>query len=181
MRRFSLYITLASIVLCTPGLAAQDVKPVSKPDTKSIEVKHFTNADGVQLSPNFQKAFYASFLAEMQRLNVAEQTVEEGAAVVDTEGPHSFIPYFVVLEGTFVTVQEGRENNGKYEAGSAIIEIHFFHRRNHKELDKFKFKILLNGSLQNDEQKVAESAGVQAAEAVRKHLYPDRKMPSWCC
>ncbi len=179
MRRFSLYIALASIVLWPLTLAAQDVKPVSKPVYKSIEVKHFTIADGVQLSPNFSKYFYSSFLAEMQRLNVAKQTIEEGTPVNDTKDSHGMLRYFkgkfkIVLEGMFVSVQEGREKDGKFEAGSANIEIHFFLRKNHKEVAKLKTKVALNESLQNDEQKVAESAGGEAADAVRNFFYPGR-------
>ncbi len=176
MRRFSLYIALANILLWPLTLAAQDVKPVSKPGFKSIEVKHFTIAGGVQLSPNFSKHFYSSFLAEMQRLNVAKKTVEEGAPVNDTKDSHGGMRRFIVLEGMFVSVQEGREMDGKFQAGSANIEIHFFLRKNHQEVTKLKTKVALNGSLQNDEQKVAESSGVEAADAVRKFLYPGRSV-----
>jgi len=171
MRRFSLYMALASIVLWPLALAAQNVKPESKPSTKSIEVKHFTNASGVQLSPNFLRYFYSSFLAETQRLNIADQTVEEGAAVVDTDGPHSFIPHFLVLEGTFVNIQEGHENGGNFEAGSARIDLILYRRNNHKLIMKNKIRIALNGSLQNDEQKVAESAGIEAADVYQKTFH----------
>jgi len=185
MRRFSLYIALAIIVLWPLGLAAQDVKPVSKPQFKSIEVKHFTNADGVQLSPNFLKVFYASFLAELQRLNVADQTVEEGTPVNDTQGPHGSNPQFIVLEGKFVAVKEGRQKGDKFEAGSANLEIRLFRRSDHKALnfppcavcEVFKTKVTLNGLLQNDEQKVAEAAGVEAADAFRTKVVPGKA--SW--
>jgi hypothetical protein len=43
---------------------------------------------------------------------------------------------------------------------------------NHKEVDKYKFKIPLRGWRQADEQKVAESAGVEAADEVREVLVP---------
>ena len=181
---------LVGIILLGPfALAAQDVKPVSKPDFKSLEVKHFTNAEGVRLSPNFSKYFYASFLAELQRLNVAEQTVEEGVPVNDTQGPHGLMPHFIVLEGQFVSVQEGREKDGKFEAGSANIEVRYFRRSDHKVLNfadskhytsssqVLKTKVTLNGSFQNDEQKVAEAAGVRLAGAIRTNWYPGKS--SW--
>ncbi len=171
--------------MCPLALAAQIMKPVSKPEFKSIEVKHFTAAEGVQLPPNFSKAFYASFLAELQRLTVAEQAVEEGAPVNDTQGPHGFKPLFIVLEGKFVAVKEGRQNGDKFEAGSANIEIRWFRRSDHRALsfppcaacEVFKTKVALNGSLQNDEQKVAESAGVEAADAFRIKVVPGKA--SW--
>jgi len=185
MRRFTLYLTLAGILLWPLALAAQNMKPVSKPEFKSIEVKHFTNAEGVQLSPNFSKYFYASFLAEMQRLNVAEQTVEEGAPVNDTQGSHGLNPQFIVLEGKFVAVKEGRQKGDKFEAGSANLEIRYFRRSDHRALsfppcavcEVFKTKVALNGSLQNDEQKVAEAAGVEAADAFRTKVVPGKA--SW--
>jgi len=185
MRRFCLYMVLASIVLWPLTLAAQNMKPLSKPEFKSIEVKHFTNAEGVQLSPNFSKVFYASFLAELQRLMVAEQTVEEGTPVNDTQGPHGFKPQFIVLEGKVVAVKEGRQNGDKFEAGSANLEIRWFRRSDHKALsfppcaacEVFKAKVTLNGSLQNDEEKVAQSAGVEAADAFRTKVVPGKA--SW--
>ncbi len=189
MRKSFLYIALASIVLAPLALAAQDVKPVSKPHFTSLEVKHFTTAEGVQLSPNFSKYFYASFLAELQRLDVAEQTAEEGATVNDTQGSHGMIPHFIVLEGQFVSVQEGREKDGKFEAGYANIEIRYFRRSDHKALSfnnpkcdacnmpVLKTKVTFNGSLKDDEQKVAEAAGVQLADAIRKNWYPSKA--SW--
>jgi len=180
MRRFSMFLALAGILLWPLALAAQNVKPLSKPDATSIEVKHFTNASGVQLSPDFMKHFYSSFLAEMQRLNIGEQTVEEGTPVNDTQGSHGMIPHFFILEGTFVKVQEGRENGGAFEAGSANIEIYFFRRSNHKD-SKYKVKIALKGSLQSDEQKVAELAGVEAADALLKSMHPGFKMSDLCC
>jgi hypothetical protein len=173
-------------------MAAQDVKPVSKADLKSIEVKHFTNAEGVQLSPNFSKYFYSSFLAEMQRLNLAEQSVEDGAPVNDTQGSHGVFSRFVVLEGKFILIQEGHRNGDKFDAGFANLEIRYFRRSNHKALPfagtpgthcleyggcttpLLKLKVTLNGSLQDDEQKVAEAAGVQLADAMRMTWYPEK-------
>jgi hypothetical protein len=181
MRRISLYMALASIVLWPLGLAAQNAKPVSKPHTKSIEVKHFTNAAGIQLSQNFSRSFYASFLAELQRLTVADRTVAEGAAVVDTDRPRGLLPRFLVLEGAFLSLQEGREKDGRSATGFANIEMRFFRMSNHKEVDKYKFKIPLHGWLQADEQKVAESAGVEAADKVREFLYPALKIMDFCC
>jgi hypothetical protein len=179
-------MVLTSIILCPLTLATQDVKPVSKAAWKSIEVKHFTNADGVQLSPNFSKYFYTSFLAELQRLNISEQVVEEGTPVNDTQGSHGIFAYFIVLEGKFAAIKEGRKNGDKFEAGSANIEIHFYRRSNQKQLSfpkectvynvhVLKPQVALNGSLQNDEQKVAEAAGVETADAVREFLYPEQK------
>jgi hypothetical protein len=178
-------MALIIVVFWPLALAAQNVKPVSKPHFKSIEVKHFTNAEGVQLSPTFSKYFYASFLAEMQRLNVAEQTVEEGTPVNDTQGPHGFNPQFIVLEGKFVAVKDGQQKGDKFEAGSANLEIRYFRRSDHRALsfppcsacEVFKTKVTLNGSLQNDEQKVAESAGVEAADAFRTKVVPGKA--SW--
>jgi hypothetical protein len=186
MRRLFLYMALASSVIGPLALTAQEVKPVSKPDFKSIEVKHFTNADGVQLSPSFSKSFYASFLAELQRVNLADQTVEEGAPVNDTQGSHGIMAHFIVLEGRFVGVQEGREKDGKLEDGFANIEIRYFRRSDHKALpfagsncyacttQVLKVKVRLNGSPQDDEQKVAEAAGVQLADAILMTWHPDK-------
>lgn len=180
MRRFSFWIVLASIALWPLAPIAQNAKPVAKPKFKSIEVKQFIIAEGIQLSPNFSKYFYASFLAELQRLNISEQVVEDGTAVNDTQGPHGLNPQFIVLEGKVVSVKEGQQRGDKFEAGSANLEIRYFRRSDHRLLsfppcavcDVFKTKVTLNGSLEHDEQKVAEAAGVEAADAFRIKLYP---------
>jgi hypothetical protein len=185
MRRFFLYIALASIVLGPSASAAQRMKPVSKPQYKSIQVKHFANAEGVQPSPNFSKYFYASFLAELQRLNISEQIAEDGAAVNDSQGTHGLAPHFIVLEGKFVAAKEGQQKGDRFEAGSANLEIRWFRRIDHRALtfppcgvcEVFKTKVTLNGSLQNDEQKVADSAGVEAADAFRTKVIPGKM--SW--
>lgn len=186
MRRFTMHFVLISMVLWPLVLTTQEVKPVSKPDFKSIEVKHFTNADSVQLSPSFSKYSYASYPAELQRVNLADQTVEEGAPVNDTQGSHGIMAHFIVLEGRFVGVQEGREKDGKLEDGFANIEIRYFRRSDHKALpfagsncyacttQVLKLKVRLNGSLQDDEQKVAEAAGVQLADGILMTWQPDK-------
>ena len=114
MRKSFLYVALACIAFGPLVLAAQGIKPLSKPQFKSIEVKQFTFAEGVQLSPDFSKHFYASFLAELQRLNISAQVVEDGAAVNDTQGSHGFNPQFIVLEGKFVAVKEGQQKGEKW-------------------------------------------------------------------
>jgi len=185
MRKSFLYVALACIAFGPLVLAAQGIKPLSKPQFKSIEVKQFTFAEGVQLSPDFSKHFYASFLAELQRLNISAQVVEDGAAVNDTQGSHGFNPQFIVLEGKFVAVKEGQQKGDKFEVGSANLEIRWFRRSDHRALsfppcaacEVFKTKVTLSGSLQNDEQKVAESAGVEAADAFRTKVIPSKA--SW--
>jgi hypothetical protein len=139
---------------------------------KSVEVKHFTKAEGVHLSPEFMKYFYSSFLAELQRFNVADQTVEDGVAITDTDTPKSMMPHFIVLEGTFSAVQEGSEKDGKFEAGSAHIGFELYRRSDHKEESRLNCTVSLDGPPQSAERKVAEAAGVEAAGALRKLLYP---------
>jgi hypothetical protein len=186
MRRFTMHFVLISMVLWPLVLTTQEVKPVSKPDFKSIEVKHFTNADSVQLSPSFSKYSYASYPAELQRVNLADQTVEEGAPVNDTQGSHGVFSQFIVLEGRFAAIQEGGEKDGKLEPVFANIEIRYFRRSDHKALpfsgsncyacttQVLKLKVRLNGSLQDDEQKVAEAAGVQLADGILMTWQPDK-------
>lgn len=181
MRSSMLSIVLASIVLGPLALAAQHVKPVSKPTFTSIEVKHFTAAAGVTLPADFERTFYVSFLSELQKLNVAEQTVAEGTPVTDSQGAHGIIPHFIVVEGTFVSLNEAQEQGAKPEAGSMKIEVHLFRRADHRDLTKYKIQVALTGSLQTDLQKVVEAAGIAAADEFRKQMYPGLKPWDFCC
>jgi hypothetical protein len=83
-----------------------------------------------------------------------------------------------------MNVQEGQEKNGKFEDGYVTISVLTFRRdadKTDKSAETTKFKIPLTASLQNNEQKAAEAAGVQLADEFRKKWYPDRKISNWCC
>jgi len=133
------------------------------------------------LSQNFSRSFYASFLAELQRLTVADRTVAEGAAVVDTDRPRGLLPRFLVLEGAFLFASGRPRKRRKSATGFANIEMRFFRMSNHKEVDKYKFKIPLHGCSRPMNRKWAESAGVEAADKVREFLYPALKIMDFCC
>jgi hypothetical protein len=86
MRRFALVALIpAAILLLTASLSARN----NQPKYKTIEVKHFTKADGVDLSDVFINAFYDGVRAQLEKEKVADQVVADGAAVPDADAADS--------------------------------------------------------------------------------------------
>jgi len=90
-------LLIAALFLLAVCASAED-----KPKFKSIEVKHFPNAEGVELPPEFGDFLYAELRAELQKKKVAEQLPGEGEVVDPADAPKS-----VILEGTVLEYKKG--------------------------------------------------------------------------
>ena len=95
MRRYLLL--LASAFLLTTLAIAKD-----QPKFKSIEVKHFPNAEGVELPPEFSDYLYAELRATLQKKKIAEQLVGENEVVDAADAPKS-----AILEGSLLEYKKG--------------------------------------------------------------------------
>jgi Domain of unknown function (DUF4410) len=69
---------------------------------KTLEPKHFTQAEGVELTPAFNDYFYAELRAELQKAKLANEVVGEGEAVDDADAPNS-----AVIVGTITEYKKG--------------------------------------------------------------------------
>ena len=82
------------------GVAA---KPKDEaPQYKTAEAKHFTTAEGVELSPAFVDYFYAELRAELTKAKLASEVIGEGEAVDDADAPNS-----LVVSGTITEYKKG--------------------------------------------------------------------------
>lgn len=72
---------------------------------KSVEAKHFTRAEGVELSPDFSDYLYAELRAELTKAKLFGQVIGEGEVVDAADAPSS-----VIIEG----------NIAEYKKGSAV-------------------------------------------------------------
>ena len=124
-------LLLAALLLLTVCASAKD-----EPKFKSIEVKHFPNAEGVELPPEFGDFLYAELRAELQKKKVAEELVGEGEVPDPAAAAQS-----VVLEGNILEYKKGsvvREHLTPYGAifgaGARVIRAHIkVTRRNNNE------------------------------------------------
>ncbi len=115
MRKFCLLVTAA--FLLTTWVSAKD-----KPKFKSIEVKHFPSAEGVELPPDFGDLLYAELKAALQKKGIAEQLVGEDEVVDATDAPKS-----ALLEGSVLEYKKGsvvKESLIGFGAGARSLTAH---------------------------------------------------------
>jgi hypothetical protein len=72
------------------------------PQYKTAEAKHFTTAEGVELTPAFVDYFYAELRSELTKAKLVNEVVGEGEAVDDADAPKS-----LVISGTITEYKKG--------------------------------------------------------------------------
>lgn len=95
MRKY--WLLLAATFLLTTGVSAKD-----QPKFKSVEVKHFPNAEGVELPPEFGDYLYAELQATLQKKKLAEHLVGEGEVIDAADAANS-----AVLSGSILEYKKG--------------------------------------------------------------------------
>ena len=92
-------IALAAALLVLPSYAFSKDKETQ---FKTVEAKHFTQAEGVELSPAFADYFYAELPAELKKAKMADDVIGEGEAVDDGDASKS-----AVIVGTITEYKKG--------------------------------------------------------------------------
>lgn len=69
---------------------------------KTVEAKHFKEAEGVELSPSFADYFYAELRSELTKAKVSGEVIGEGEAVEDSDAAKS-----AVITGTITEYKKG--------------------------------------------------------------------------
>ena len=72
------------------------------PQYQTAEAKHFTTAEGVELTPAFVDYFYAELRSELTKAKLVNEVVGEGEAVDDSDTPKS-----LVISGTITEYKKG--------------------------------------------------------------------------
>jgi len=96
MHRIS-WIIVTLVFLSATWAIAKD-----QPKFKSIEVKHFPNAEGVELPPEFSDYLYAELRSTLQKKKLAEQFVGEDEVVDAADALNS-----VILDGSVLESKKG--------------------------------------------------------------------------
>jgi hypothetical protein len=161
MRRFALVALIpAAILLLTASLSARN----NQPKYKTIEVKHFTKADGVDLSDVFINSFYDGLRAQIEKEKVADQVVADGAAVPDADAADS-----VVVEGRFTEFEGAHHSAGSliWASGKTKYVVTLYRRSDHSVLKAFTHD-RPHAKLQEDI--LGQRLGAIAAELVKQNL-----------
>ena len=88
---------LAALLAIAPAMA-KDKNALFK----TVEAKHFTQAEGVELSPAFNDYFYAELRNELKKANLAQDIIGEGEAVDNSDATKS-----AVIVGTITEYKKG--------------------------------------------------------------------------
>jgi hypothetical protein len=83
-------------------VTAATARPKNDVLYKTAEAKHFTTAEGVELSPAFVDYFYAELRAELTKDKLVSEVIGEGETVDDADAPKS-----LVISGTITEFKKG--------------------------------------------------------------------------
>ncbi len=116
MRRWQLL--LAVVMLFPLFSAAADTAP----KYKGVEVKHFTGAEGVELTAEFYDFLYADLKSELQKSKLFEQILGEGEVIEPGDAPKS-----TSLQGSVNEYKKGsvvKESLIGFGAGRRSLKAH---------------------------------------------------------
>jgi hypothetical protein len=96
-----LSLLLASLMFLSPAVVPARAKDAA-PKYKTVEAKHFTRAEGVELTPEFVDYFYAELRTELQKTKLFAQVIGEGEVVDEADAPESMI-----VDGSITEYKKG--------------------------------------------------------------------------
>lgn len=95
-------IFTVALIAATFAIGASAAPKDETPQFKTAEAKHFTTAEGVELSPAFVDYFYAELRNELTKSKLVKEVIGEGETVEDADAPHS-----LVISGTVTEFKKG--------------------------------------------------------------------------
>ena len=97
MRFIRMGLVAAFLLTVLPGFAKD-----KEAQFKSVEAKHFTRAEGVELSPEFTDYLYAELRSELTKAKLFGQVIGEGEVVDTGDAPSS-----IIIEGNITEYKKG--------------------------------------------------------------------------
>jgi hypothetical protein len=126
---------------------------------KAIELKHFTQADGLGLSQDFVNSFYDGLREHLIKGGVANQIIDEGATAPDADAAAT-----VVVEGKFTEFKSGAL------VGTVGSEIKLYHKNDHSLIATITPKVPYKPSPFNTDKTIGKAAGGRTAYEIKKAL-----------
>lgn len=133
-----------------------------KTQFKIAQVTHFTQADGVGLPQVFIDAFYDGLRENVQQFKIADQVVDQGATVSDTDAANA-----VVIEGQFLSMKKG----GIFTPTVIEMEVKLYRKSDHTLLKTIPVEGAFKGFASPD-QAIGKLQGGNAAASIGKALNP---------
>lgn len=140
----------------------------ASPKFKSVEVKHFSRAEGVELSPQFPDFLYAELREQLQKSKMFEQILGEDEAVDPSEANQSLI-----VEGSVLEYRKGskaKEYLVGFGAGrrSLTTQVKVLRRSNNESLLAKELKVKATSF--RDEKLLAKFLAQKIAGEVKRSL-----------
>jgi hypothetical protein len=153
-----------AILVCAVTLAAKDAEP----QFKTMEVKHFTLAEGVALPENIDQReylslFYDQLREQLEKHKLAGQVLAEGAAVPDAEVADS-----IVVEGKIAEFKKA--GHAMLSPGMLAMEISLYHRKDHSLLRTIRPDVKIPPAAYKNDEVFAKGSAAWAASEIRKAL-----------
>ena len=130
-------------------------------DVRIIEVKHFTQSQGLNLSPEFINSFYDGLRERLIKEQVASQIVDEDSAVPDAEAANT-----VIIEGKFTEYKQG----GFLVVGAVSSEIKFYRKSDHALFKTITARVPFKPSPLNTDRIIGKATGGRTAYEIKKAL-----------
>jgi hypothetical protein len=142
-------------VLFAGGLAAQDITlPLS-----AIQVKHFTQAEGVNKSQEFLDYFYQGLLDSLPKTKVAAQVFGEDGAVPEADAANA-----ILVEGQILEVKH------KGLIGVVRTEVNLYRLGDHQLVKNFVTEVPYKPSPMNTDKTIAHASGGRLAYEIQRQL-----------
>lgn len=156
-------VLLATLMLA-PGATAKDPEVTYK----TVEAKHFTRVEGVELSPAFSDYLYAELRNELGKTKLFAQVIGEGEAVEDADAANS-----VVIQGVITEYKKGNRAADAiigFGAGarSLKMDVNVIRRSDHQDMGAINAHVKI--SPRWNEEVMAKAAAHQIAHEIKKKL-----------
>jgi hypothetical protein len=130
-------------------------------DVRIIEVKHFTQSEGLSLSTEFINSFYDGLCEHLKKEQVASRIVDENSAVPDAEAAETLI-----IEGKFTEYKQG----GFLMVGAVSSEIKFYRKSDHALIKIITARVPYKPSPLNTDKIIGKATGGRTVYEIKKAL-----------
>jgi hypothetical protein len=125
----------------------------------AIEIKHFTQAEGLGLTPEFMSIYHGSLLAAMPKMKVAARVVDDGGSISDAEATNA-----VVAEGRMVALKKGGM------VGRLGLEISLYRRSDHTLVRFLTTEVPFKVTPLTKDKHIADATGANTATEIQRAL-----------
>jgi hypothetical protein len=158
------WVGLAVLFLALPARAKKE-----EPQYQSIEVKHFTQNEGIELPPDFTEFLYGALRSQLQKSKIFAQVLGEGEVVEAAAAEHS-----LVMEGNLVEYAKG--NLAKtviigYGVGRRSLTVHVTVRRRSDNQVVFDKPVKVRAPRQQDPNALAKELAKEITRQLKGGLH----------